>query len=230
MNFGLGYSPITFALEPTPLSEQDCSSQFASCSCTKDECVPNFESKISTLTEKRIAELKKGAWQEGCPVQLSDVRSLSLLYVNEDGRVHKGELVVAKQVVKDVTSIFKRLYESRFVIHKMQSIEIYDGNDDRSMADNNTSALNCRNVKGTKRWSQHSYGIAIDINPLWNPYVRRGKVEPLEGKNFLNREADLPGLIHHDDAIVQWFLDAGWGWGGHWKNSKDYQHFSANGR
>lgn len=227
---GLGYSSITFAVEPIAISPAECAAQFDSCSCDEDACIPNFSYEIDVLSEKRIEALKKGAWEEGCPVALSDIRAISLLYLKEDGSVQHGELVVSHLVAKDVARIFQRLYDSRFVIHKMQSIENYDGNDDRSMADNNTSALNCRNVKGTKRWSQHSYGIAIDINPLWNPYVRRGTVEPSEGKNYLNRDANLPGLIHSGDLIVQLFLEAGWGWGGYWKNSKDYQHFSANGR
>ena len=223
------YSPITFATEPTPLSKEECQEQFESCTCLEAQCVPNFESKILDLTQERIEALKKGAWEEGCPISLSDIQSIQLIYLREDGSVQRGELVVARKVARDVESIFQKLYESRFVIHKMDSIENYDGNDDLSMADNNTSGLNCRNVKGTKKWSQHSYGVAIDINPLWNPYVRKSKVEPPEGKDYLDRTSDMPGLIKSDDLIIRLFRDAGWKWGGNWRNSKDYQHFSLTG-
>lgn len=223
------YSPITFAAEPRPLSKEECQTQFESCTCIELQCVPEFESKILDPTPERIERLKKGAWEEGCPISLSEIQSIHMIYLREDGSVQRGELVVARKVAKDVESIFRTLYESGFVIHKMDSIEHYDGNDDRSMADNNTSGLNCRNVKGTKKWSQHSYGVAIDINPLWNPYVRKNKVEPPEGEKYLDRTSDLPGLIHRDDLIVRLFRDAGWKWGGHWRNSKDYQHFSLTG-
>ena len=224
------YSPITSATEPTPLSKEECQTQFEMCACIESQCVPEFESKIFDLTEERIEELKKGAWEEGCPISLSDIQSVHLIYLREDGSVQRGELVVARKVASDVESIFRKLYETRFVIHKMNSIEHYGGNDDLSMADNNTSGLNCRNVKGTKKWSQHSYGVAIDINPLWNPYVRNNKVEPPQGKDYLDRTSVMPGLIKSDDLIIRLFREAGWKWGGHWRNSKDYQHFSLTGK
>lgn len=226
----LAYSPITFAVELTPLSSKDCRALYQSCSCSENECIPDFESKIVDLSSTRIEKLKQGGWEEGCPIALSEIQSVTVLHIKEDGSVQQGELIVARSVAKDVEKVFRALFESRFVIHKMVSIENYGGNDDLSMKDNNTSALNCRNVKGTNRWSQHSYGTAIDINPLWNPYVRSRTVEPPEGAEFLDRNAKVPGLIRAGDPIITLFREIGWKWGGYWRNSKDYQHFSLSGR
>ena len=98
------------------------------------------------------------------------------------------------------------------------------------MADNNTSAFNCRKVTGGKGWSQHTYGEAIDINPLQNPYVTSRGVEPAGGKEFLNRVKRQKGMILADDPVVKLFAKYGWKWGGSWNSVKDYQHFSKSGR
>ena len=226
--------PILFqsasALEPSPLTEEICRTRFSSCTCSDHQCIPEFEASIEKLTRPRIERLKQGAWSEGCPITLSEIRSLKLLYLREDGSVQRGELVVAEKASEDIKHVFARLYQLRFPIHQMQSLENYGGDDDLSMADNNTSVLNCRNVKGTSKWSEHSYGLAIDINPLWNPYVRNKNVEPPQGTDFLDRSVSMPGLIRSGDPIVQFFAEIGWKWGGNWTRSKDYQHFSARGR
>lgn len=226
----LGIYQNLWALEPSLLSKEQCFLQFQTCSCRNEGCVPEFQSKIEKLTPERIDALKKGTWEEGCPIALVDIRSLSLLYIREDGTVHEGELIVAKQEAENIVAVFRRLYLQGFVIHSMKSVENYGGNDDLSMADNNTSALNCRKVKGTTKWSEHSYGLAIDINPLWNPYVRKQHVEPPEGVQFLDRSLDQEGLIKKEDPIIDFFADIGWKWGGYWTNSKDYQHFSLHGK
>ena len=106
----------------------------------------------------------------------------------------------------------------------------FDGSDDASMKANNTSAFNCRNIKNTNRYSQHSYGEAIDVNPLWNPWVKGTLVDPPEGQDFLDRTSDLPGLIRDGDPIVKIFAEKGWKWGGYWTSRKDYQHFSTSGK
>jgi hypothetical protein len=98
------------------------------------------------------------------------------------------------------------------------------------MAANNTSAFNCRTVAGTSRWSQHAYGLAIDINPVQNPYVTsNGTASPPNGAPYVDRSQHLPGMIHDGDVVVQSFTAIGWGWGGYFGSVKDWQHFSANG-
>ena len=116
----------------------------------------------------------------------------------------------------------------------MVLVDAYGGDDDRSMAADNTSGYNCRRVAGTDRWSDHAFGAAIDINPVQNPYVQPSGVAPPAGRRFatLDRRAgaDVPaGVIHADDVVVRAFARIGWEWGGDWTSAKDYQHFSAAG-
>jgi hypothetical protein len=110
-------------------------------------------------------------------------------------------------------------------------VDVYDGNDNRSMVANNTSAFNCREVAGRPGvLSEHSLGGAIDINPLINPWVHYGAVDPPEAAKYADRNAKWKGAIYPDDEVVRAFAAFGWGWGGAWPDSHDYQHFSASGR
>jgi hypothetical protein len=118
----------------------------------------------------------------------------------------------------------------------MEPIEAYGGSDEASMAANNTSAFNCRTVSDTARLSRHAYGTAIDVNPLWNPWVKPHpdhpdglKVDPPSGRPWADRTRTDPGLFHAGSPAVRAFTDAGWIWGGTWQSAKDYQHFSADG-
>ena len=110
----------------------------------------------------------------------------------------------------------------------MEPVSLYGGSDDESMAANNTSAFNCRAVTGGSSWSQHSYGNAIDINPVQNPYVSGSLVLPPEGEAYTDRDPSVPGLIFEPGPLTGAFLRKGWGWGGNWISLKDYQHFSEN--
>ena len=122
--------------------------------------------------------------------------------------------------------IFKDLFDAKFPIEKICLIDAYKGIDDLSMADNNSSGFNCRMSAGnSKKFSKHSYGVAIDINPLVNPYVKNGTVLPPEGRNYLDRDATVKGMIRKGDDCYTAFIKRGWTWGGAWKHSKDYQHF-----
>ena len=159
---------------------------------------------------------------------------MRLSYWGFDGRPHEGTLVVHRRVASDVVAVFRRLYEARFPVRRMQPVSAYRGSDDASMAANNTSAYNCRNVAGTDRWSDHAFGRAIDINPVQNPYVQGQDVAPPAGRGFAHldrsRGARVPrGVVTDGDVVVRAFADIGWEWGGHWRSSKDYQHFSADG-
>jgi poly-gamma-glutamate synthesis protein (capsule biosynthesis protein) len=112
----------------------------------------------------------------------------------------------------------------------MRLIEDYGADDHRSMAADNTSAFNGRYVSGTRRWSMHAYGIAIDLNPVENPYVSGSYVSPREGRIYADRSLRRRGMIRSRGAVVRAFADIGWEWGGYWRPTRDYQHFSANGR
>lgn len=168
------------------------------------------------------------SWREGCPVPLTALSYLTLSYRGLDGRPHIGELVVATQVAPAVVSAFHRLFDAGFPIRSMRLVDDFAGSDNASMAADNTSAFNCRLTASGAAYSQHAYGLAVDINPLENPYVSGGQVEPAAGREFLDRP-DRPGVIHDGDACVSAFGSVGWSWGGYWSDPKDYQHFSANG-
>ena len=130
-----------------------------------------------------------------------------------------------------LAQVFGVLFDARFPIQSMELVDAFGGDDQRSMQANNTSAFNCREVAYTPgRWSNHAFGQAIDINPLVNPYVKNDFVDPEQGRAYLDRTSDTPGLIKADDVVVQAFAEVGWIWGGTWSSAKDYQHFSANGR
>ena len=146
------------------------------------------------------------------------------------GRSRVGVLVVDATVAGRVVSVFRRLYAARFPVRRMLGVEVYRGSDDRSMRADNTSAFNCRFVGGTRRWSEHAYGRAIDLNPVENPYVHGGLVEPPAGRAYLDRSSGQAGMATHSSVVVRAFDSVGWHWGGRWRSSKDYQHFSTNGR
>ena len=161
---------------------------------------------------------------------LEDLRHLTVSYVGFDGQVSDGELVVAVDVAEPVVAVFGRLFELRYPIASLRLVDDFAGSDDASMAANNASAFNCRPVTGTTgTFSEHSYGTAIDLNPVQNPYVAGDTVLPPAGRDYLDRPP-LPGVLHAGDPVVQAFASIGWSWGGDWDGPVDYQHFSLNGR
>lgn len=166
-----------------------------------------------------------------CPVGFNDLRLLTMHYVGFDGRAHTGQMVVHHRHAGGVVGVFRELYEARFPIRRMQLIDAYGGDDNRSMAADNSSAYNCRMVAGTNTYSDHAYGAAVDINPVENPYVTADGVQPAAGRRYVDvdraRDADAPrGVIVADDVVVRAFARIGWKWGGVW-NEADYQHFHA---
>lgn len=168
-------------------------------------------------------------WRGGCPVALDDLRLVSLTYWGFDSTAHIGQLVVNADSVTPVVEAFRSLYLDRFPIRRMQLVDYYAGDDERSMAADNTSAFNCRLVPGTTTWSQHAYGRAVDIDPLENPEIQNGLIDPPSAWPWAARTGSDPAMIHHGDAAWRAFADVGWTWGGDWGAPKDYMHFSANG-
>lgn len=146
---------------------------------------------------------------------------ISVEYYSFDDRLHKGQLVVNKKAAKDIEEIFNFIKESKFPIAKVIPAVKFNWDDDASMNDNNTVAFNYRKVKGSKVLSAHSYGMAIDINPLQNPHIKGKVIQPAKGKYNVN----VSGTIIRDSKLVKEFVKRGWQWGGRWKSSKDYQHF-----
>ena len=161
--------------------------------------------------------------------KLFELRYVRVLHYGFDQQVHIGELITNKSVTDEICQIFYELYQKKYEIEKMVLVDEYDADDDLSMADNNTSCFNFRKVTGTAHLSKHSYGLAIDVNPRYNPYVykKNGKTvcEPENGKRFQNRKKDFAHKITKKDACYRIFTRHGFSWGGDWKSLKDYQHF-----
>jgi len=170
------------------------------------------------------------SWHRGCPVSVDGLRVVTLSYWGFDGRVHEGRLVVGKRHTTAVVRAMRAVFAARFPIRRMRPVDEYGANDDRSMAADNTSAFNCRRVEGSRSWSEHAYGRAIDINPLENPEIRSAHVSPPAGAAYADRSRRARGMIHAGDAVVRAFAAVGWSWGGYWHSLEDYQHFSATGR
>lgn len=190
-----------------------------------------FRATIEPLSKQLRAEMTGVSWKPGCPVSLDDLVLIRTVHRGFDEGVHDGELVVAKSVAKKMVTVLRAIWDTGFPIERMQRIELFKGDDDASMAANNTSAFNCRKVAGKDAWSRHSYGTAIDVNPLVNPFVRAdGVVQPPEGAAYVDRTKRAMGLILADDAVVRAFRKIGWKWGGAWTKARDFQHFSSDGR
>jgi hypothetical protein len=172
------------------------------------------------------------SYRAGCPVGPNQLRVARVSYWGFDGRPHTGSLVLNRRVTGAVVRVFRRLYEARFPIRRMVPVSAYRGSDDASMAADNTSAFNCRFAvgSGARRWSVHAYGLAIDVNPIENPYVLGGRVLPPAGRRYLDRTRARPGMAVSGGVLVEAFAAVGWKWGGRWAGSPDYQHFSTTGQ
>jgi D-alanyl-D-alanine carboxypeptidase len=182
--------------------------------------------RIDPIPAPLLEKIRTSTWHAGCPVSPEDLRQLTLPYWTFDSKPVTGLLIVHKDVAEAVAQIFSSLYHHGFLIEKMAPVEEYHGSDDASMAANNTSAFNCRDVTGQPgKFSNHSWGRAIDINPLTNPYVKGDKVLPPDGRQYLDRTKAFPGSVLADGFAVKQFVKAGWQWGGNWSNPTDYQHF-----
>ncbi len=190
--------------------------------------LPPFVARVERVT---AADLPY-SWHSGCPVGPSQLRRVRLSFVGFDAGRHLGALVVNARVVPQVTIVFRTLYRARFPIRRMQPIDAYRGDDDRSAAADNTSGFNCRYAvaSGPKSWSMHAYGEAIDVNDLENPYVIGARVIPPAGKAFVDRTNVRRGMAVEGGVLVRAFASVGWGWGGRFAGTPDYQHFSSNGR
>ncbi len=189
--------------------------------------LPPYQASIGPVTAAQLGP----SWHAGCPVGPSQLRHVDVSYVGFDGRAHRGRLIVNRAVATDVAKVFRILYSARFPVHRMRPVSVYGANDSRSTAADNTSAFNCRYAvaPGPKRWSAHAYGEAIDINTVENPYIEGGRVMPPAGSAFRDRSRYRPGMAVAGGVLVRAFSSIGWGWGGRWAATPDYQHFSRNG-
>ncbi|MEV6394331.1 M15 family metallopeptidase [Streptomyces sp. NPDC051907] len=188
---------------------------------------PQLHARVGEVPQAKLG----ASHRPGCPVPPERLRLIEMNHWGFDGRVHRGELIVHQDAVRPLLHVFGEAFEDRYPIRRMHVMARYDGDDEAAMAHDNTSAFNCRTVTGDPgRVSRHSYGDAVDVNPLENPYVDgSGTVHPPAGARHLDRDdSAAKGMIRPGDALTTAMDDVGWEWGGRWQRP-DYHHFSADG-
>lgn len=189
----------------------------------KEEFKPLFE--VQNIPDNIYEKMIGNSIPDKDSVDKDSLDYLKITYYGFDNKTHIGDMVVSKKVSKEVIDIFKELYENKYPIEKVSIIDNYGADDELSMSDNNTSSFCYRVIDGSKVLSNHSKGLAIDINPLINPMVKNGVVSPKKGQDYIERNENIKGMIKKGDACYNAFTKRGWTWGGEWSNLKDYQHF-----
>ena len=180
----------------------------------------------SSLSDEVVETITGISYKENNKIRIEDLSYLQISYWGFDDKEHVGEIILNKAVAEDVLEIFKELYDAKFPIDKIRLIDEYGADDELSMLDNNTSAFCYREIGGSKgTLSKHGHGVAIDINPVQNPYVKNNLVLPESGRRYLDRTNVRKGMIVKGDVCYEAFKERGWTWGGDWNSLKDYQHF-----
>jgi D-alanyl-D-alanine carboxypeptidase-like protein len=197
-----------------------------------------FHSSIEPLPQPVQAQLKSGGfWHEGCPVGLSGLRLLTVRHWGFDGRAHTGQLVVNGSAARPLARAFGQLYGLRFPIRHLRLADMYGSKSGRPSDGDVSGSFECRQAvpspctggRGTGSWSMHAYGLAVDLNPVENPYVGCGQSRDPAAKRYFDRSRHRRGMVTR--RVIEAFGSIGWGWGGNWAgNTKDYMHFSSTGR
>jgi hypothetical protein len=186
-----------------------------------------FRAEISQVPDAVIA---RSTWSRGCPVGRDDLRYVTVTFWGFDERPHTGELLVHRSAARELAGVFRALYRERFPIEEMRVVRAEELDFPPTGDGNNTTAFVCRPSRGSTSWSQHAYGLAVDVNPFHNPYVRGDLVLPELASAYVDRDRGRPGMVLRDGPVTDAFAGIGWGWGGDWSSSKDWMHFSADGR
>ena len=185
-----------------------------------------FASKVTTPAPRQV--IARSTWKQGCPVAATDLAWVRLAFWGFDDRRHTGELLVNRSVADDLVSVFRQLYTARFPIEEMRITRLEELDAPPTGDGNNTGSFVCRPTRGASSYSQHAYGLAVDVNPFQNPYLNDDVVLPELASSYLERGWKRPGML--SGPVVRAFGSIGWRWGGAWQPLKDYQHFSQNGR
>ena len=209
------------------------------CQCRQGSQAPMSDSLVGEVVEAGFepvfevvpippaveARMRGSSYPEGAVIKLDDLRYLKLSYIDFEGRPQVGEMVCNKAIADDLVTIFRDLYEARYPIKSIRLIDDFGGDDDASMAADNTSCFNYRKKVGVRELSKHALGLAVDINPFENPYVRPSRIRPADAKAFADRTKDFPHKIDKEDLCYKLFRAHGFSWGGTWRSVQDYQHF-----
>ncbi|GAA1969558.1 M15 family metallopeptidase [Nocardioides panacihumi] len=186
-----------------------------------------FASRVEIAPADVIA---RSTWVQGCPVAASDLAWVRLTFWGFDDRRHTGELLVKASVADQIVQVFGDLYRARFPIEEMRITTRAELTAPPTGDGNDTGSFNCRPKAGQKTgFSQHAYGLAVDVDPFQNPYVNGSLVLPELSSSYVDRSDVRPGMILPGGPVVRAFARIGWTWGGDWHSLKDLQHFSQNG-
>lgn len=187
-----------------------------------------FASRVDPVPDDVLA---RSSWNNRCPVTRDDLRWVRLTFHGFDGNRHTGELLVNARAAASLVTVFRALYEADFPIEEMRITRADELDAEPTGDGNNTGAFTCKPMPfGSTEWSEHAKGLAIDVNPFLNPYLKGPVVLPELASAYADRSRTAPGMIHAGDAVTRAFASIGWQWGGSWQHSKDFMHFSANGR
>ncbi len=174
--------------------------------------------------------LARSSWSPECPVAAADLAYLTMSHYGFDGEFHTGEMIVNAGVADEVVEVFRRLHAARYPIEQMRVITAEEIDAHPTGDGNDTTSFVCRPAVGSENWSQHAFGLAVDVNPFHNPYHKGDLVLPELASAYLDRADVRPGMIGEGDVAVQAFDEIGWGWGGRWDTLDDWMHFSQSGR
>ena len=171
------------------------------------------------------AKMHNNSMPSNATIGYDNLCYLTVYHYDFDGRIKKGELVCNKAIAHDLLCVFRALFSREYPINSICLIDEFNASDEASMQANNTSCFNYRNVAGSKTLSRHAFGMAVDINPLENPYVKGSFIQPRTAKDYVDRNKDFPHKIDENDFCKEVFESFGFRWGGNWRSAKDYQHF-----
>lgn len=171
------------------------------------------------------ARMQGKSMKDNARIGYDELRYLTVYHYDYEGNIKRGELVCNQVIAHDLLCVFRDLFSEAYPIYSIRLVDDFDADDEMSMQANNTSCFNWRVVPGTGRLSRHAFGMAVDVNPLQNPFVRGARIRPAAAKDYVDRTKEFDHKIDRNDYCHKVFTSYGFKWGGNWRNSKDYQHF-----
>ena len=197
---------------------------------TTDDLPPPADGGFHATTQAVPAGvLARSTWSSACPVKATDLRYVTVSFRGFDGLAHTGELLVHARAADGLVKVFGALFAAGYPIERMRVTSAAELNAPPTGDGNTTAVFACRPVRGQTGWSQHAYGLAVDVNPFLNPYHQGNVVLPELAMSYLERGNVRPGMILPHGPVVKAFATIGWKWGGDYRSLKDFMHFSANG-
>lgn len=198
-------------------------------SLSSDEGPASGGFRISTIDDELFSKMQDKSYKADCIIPRDDLRHVRVLHIGFDDQTKEGELVCHKCIADDLLEIFQKLHAASYQIEKIRLVDEYDADDERVMQDNNSSCFNYRLISYTTQLSKHALGVAVDINTLYNPYLKyvngQRDLEPITAEPYVDRTRDFPHKIDENDLCLKLFKEHGFDWGGDWTDSLDYQHF-----